>query len=155
MILFILGFICFAIIESFYSFPSFLQTKIFAFLTIIFLILIVLAFSKKGFIFTGQSLFKAYFFNKKLLFKKKIEIKDKSIVTLLTSSANQKLSFSILDNIDTVPNFSLFKIHLLNKGHTKKDLILSLKNKEKAKNALDFLTTNLKFNYEKYNPRRK
>ncbi|WP_339838173.1 hypothetical protein [uncultured Flavobacterium sp.] len=49
-------------------------------------------------------------------------------------------------------SYKSFEIHLLNEKHTYKKKIIALQNEEFNELAINFITENLKFNYENYSP---
>ncbi|QXP71754.1 hypothetical protein H0I29_06650 [Polaribacter sp. R2A056_3_33] len=114
--------------------------------------LISIAFLKRGFFTKNSNLYKGSFFLGKLFFKTRIDISDKSKITILKFRKSQKLSWFSGANPDLTVEHSSFEVNILNEMHTKREPILDLKRKESVETTTKFLTTNFDLKYEKYNP---
>jgi hypothetical protein len=121
-------------------------------LTFIFLAITSFAFSKKGFIKSDKLLFKGYFFKEYLLFKKKINLEDRPVVSILKHKRSQKFAFFSAAKPDLGIIFNAFSIHALNERHIKRDPLMYFNEEKNAEKALSFLTTDFDLRHELFSP---
>jgi len=119
---------------------------------LIYCLLIAIAFLKRGFIKIGTNLYRGSFLFNKLIFKTKIDFTKRPKLSILKFKKNQKLAFFSVANPDIASEFNAFDIYVLNENHTKRDLLLSLKDENNAKKGVAFLTHNFNLKYEDFSP---
>lgn len=119
---------------------------------IIFILLVILTLSKKGLVKNNLHLYKGIFIFNILLFKKKINLKNKICFSILKFRKSQKYAFFSAASPDASHSFNSFDLYLLNKKHTEKNLLISLKKEKNSKLAKDFVASFKDFNYELYSP---
>ncbi|RKS42523.1 hypothetical protein BC962_3248 [Gillisia mitskevichiae] len=113
---------------------------------------ISLAFSKKGMIKNGGKLYKAKFFQGYTIFKRKVDLNDRPVVSILKSKKRQKFAFFSAAKPDLSESFNTFEIFVLNKNHFKRDSIMYFKNENNAKEAIEFMTKDFPLRHELFNP---
>ncbi len=113
---------------------------------------LALAFSKKGLLKRGQKLYKTSSFLGFIIFRRKISIIERPIVSILKFKKKQKFAFVSSANPDQSETFNSFEIFVLNQRHTKRDSVIYFKKKENADKAIDFLTTNFPLKHEIFSP---
>ncbi|MEY8847305.1 hypothetical protein AB9K26_00695 [Psychroserpens sp. XS_ASV72] len=121
-------------------------------ITILLGIITIITFSRKGFVKVDGKVFKGYFFGKNLLLKKTIDITDKNAFTILKLRKKQKMAFFAAANPDMAQSFDCYDIAFLNKKHTIKEVVLSLKKEKNSKLATEFLSKNTDLKLEIYSP---
>ena len=113
---------------------------------------IALAFSKKtlikknGNLYVGKSIFGF------VLFRRKVKIDNRPILSLLKFKKNQKFAFVSAARPDQADSFNSFELFVLNEKHTKRDSVLYFKNEQNAEQAIDFLTTDFPLKHEIFSP---
>ncbi len=120
--------------------------------TIIYIVLICLAFTKKGLFKKGETLYRGLFFNKKIILCKKFDLTDKSKVSILKFRKTQKMAWFSDAKPDLGTNFISLDITLLNNKHTQKELLISLRKENKSKRTIEFLNKNFNLKEEIYSP---
>ena len=113
---------------------------------------VVLFFSKKGLAESDGRIFNGIFLGNLLIIKRKIDLTDKTACSILKFRKSQKYSFFSAARPDLAHGFNGFDVYLLNKRHTHKTRLLSLKKEENSKRAMDFLTQNTELKNEIYSP---
>ncbi len=113
--------------------------------------LVVLPFAKKGFLIKSNQLFLASFLFGKCLGKKKIDITNSPVVSVLEFSASKALWASAANPNLKASNY-IYQLNILNEKHTEREKIMFLENKENIDKALKFLTDNLDLRNEVYSP---
>lgn len=115
----------------------------FSFTTIIYFSITFLIFClynlKNGFLFTDNYLYKSLVLFKKHIYKEQVIVLDSDNYCEMRFKANQKTAFFSGANPDLAYDFSLFEFYLLNKTHGKKELICSVRDKEKSEKINVFL----------------
>lgn len=96
-----------------------------------------LALLKKGFLVKNKELYKGYFVLGKQLFKQKINLTDRTIVAVLKNKQHKRISTNTKEI-----KYKNFEINVLDKKQTKRDVLLVLKNEQKANEGVLFLTKN-------------
>lgn len=125
----------------------------FTFFFAVFLLFIVLIFSRKGFLIKKDRLYRASFFTGIAVHKKKVELKERPVISILKFKKKQKFAFFSAARPDLSHNFNAFDIYLLNNRHTRKNRLLSLKKEGMATEAIVFLTAHTSLKNEIYRPR--
>tara|TARA_R110002124_G_scaffold286715_1_gene468424 strand:- start:88 stop:609 length:522 start_codon:yes stop_codon:yes gene_type:complete len=149
------GFFIISLIGTFNSIPT--QSNIFEYLGLMFfvllsLILLILVFSKKGLQKTGEKLYRTISFREIIIFKTRIELSDRPIVSLLKFRKTQKFAFVSSANPDQGESFNVFEIFVLNERHTKRDSVIYFKHKESANTAIEFMTKDFALKHEIFSP---
>lgn len=121
-------------------------------LILVYGLIICLSFTKRGFINYNSDLYRGLFFKDKLILKKRIDLTDRSKISILKFRKSQKLAFFSAARPDLATEFNSFDINILNDRHTKREKIMSLKNKMNAENTIEFLTLNFNLKNEIYSP---
>ena len=132
-----------------------LNIKGYLMLTILILIygfIILLSFSKKGFLKIKSNLYRGLFFRDKLIFRKRIDLKDRPKISILKFRKTQKLAFFSAARPDLATEFNSFEINILNDKHTKREEIVTLRNIRNAENTIDFLELNFDLKNEIFSP---
>lgn len=122
------------------------------FVLLLFLYLISLTFSKKGLIVKDEKLYTAKIFNDFILFKKKVDLEDRPVVSILKFKKRQKLPFFSVAKPDLDNAFNSFEVFVLNERHIKRDSVIYFKNEENAQMALQFITGNFPLRHETFSP---
>ena len=124
------------------------------FLVILFLFLmfISLAFSKKGLIKKGDKLYKGKFFLGSTIFRRKIKLHNRPVVSILKFKKSQKLSFFSAARPDLGEQFNSFEIFILTGNHIKRDSVMYFKKEENAQKAIQFLTNDFPLRHEVFSP---
>lgn len=120
--------------------------------SLLFLFLMALAFSKKSLIKNGEKLFKAKSFLGFTLFKRKVDLSERPIVSILKFRKRQKFSFVSAASPDQSESFNSFEIFVLNDRHTKRESVFYFKKEENAKLAVEFLTNDFPLKLEVFSP---
>lgn len=126
---------------------------IFTFFFAVFLLFVVLIFSRKGFVIKKDRLYRASFFTGIAVHKRKIELRERPVISILKFKKKQKFAFFSAARPNLSHNFNAFDIYLLNDGHTRKNRLLSLKKEGAATEAIGFLTAHTTLKSETYSPR--
>ena len=122
------------------------------FFLFIFLAVMGFAFSKKGFQKSDGKLFKARFFQGKVLSRKTIDLVDRPVVSILKFKRSRKFAFFSAAKPDLASTFNSFEIYVLNDRHFKRDLLMRLTSEEKAVEAVEFLSSDFLLRHEVYSP---
>ena len=130
------------------------RNSIILILTLAFVTIIVITFSKKGILISEGNIFKTNYFAGRIIYKIRIEKNNKNVVSVLSAKAMPALGYSITDRLDFKHSMTIFKIFLLNKNHSDKKLIISVNSKENAEKTISFLTENNNCVFENYNPKK-
>ena len=125
---------------------------VFITILLLFIYLISLAFSKKGLIKKENKIYKAKFFRGLTLFKRKIDLTDRPVASILKFKKSQKLAFFSAAKPDLNESFNSFEIFVLNKTHYKRDSIIYFKNESSAKKAIEFITQDFSLRHEVFSP---
>lgn len=119
---------------------------------LVFLIYFGTAFSKKGIGVFKETLYKTYYSFGLFLFKSKIKQASKTSYSILTFRKAQKYAFFSAAKPDLASTDFYFDFYLLNKKHTIKELIISVKNEDHKTMITDFLDNNTNLTKEIYSP---
>ncbi len=122
------------------------------FFIFIFIVVMGFAFSKKGFQKRDGKLFKAKFFQGKVLSRKTIDLVDRPVVSILKFKRSRKYAFFSAAKPDLASSFNAFEIYVLNERHIKRDLLMRLTSEDKAIKAVEFLSSDLLLRHEVYSP---
>ena len=114
---------------------------------------ISIAYARKGLVEKNGNLYRCIFLDRQLLIKKKINQKDKLDFSVLKFKKSQKMAWFSTARPDLGTGFDTFDITLLNKDHTKKDLMISVKKEEYADLVVEFLKKNSTLNHNSYQPK--
>jgi len=114
--------------------------------------LISFIFSKKGLLINNHGLYKAYFVFGILLFKRKVELKNKPVVTILKLRKSQNLPSVGIVYPSSRHSFHIYYLHLLNQSHTIKTELIGVKKKGNAQKMIHFLAENTNLMFEIYSP---
>ena len=87
-----------------------------------------------------------------MLFRRKVKIDNRPILSLLKFKKNQKFAFVSAARPDQADSFNSFELFVLNEKHTKRDSVLYFKNEQNAEQAIDFLTTDFPLKHEIFSP---
>lgn len=149
----VLGGAVFVLIVKILSLGMYVKSLMFvSLLTVLFIILISIAFTKKGLTIINDELYRAVFLGEKLIIKKKISLQNKTKIATLKLRGVQKMAWFSDARPDMADTFNKFDIALLNNKHTEKDILISVTNEEKSEQAILFLEQNFKLNHEIYSP---
>ncbi|WP_299676757.1 hypothetical protein [uncultured Tenacibaculum sp.] len=147
------GFPIVAIINLIYRVkPFFLKSLIVLFFIILLIAMICSIFLKKGIVKENNNLYQATFLFDKLLQKKKVDLNQKSKVSILKFKRSQKMAWFSVANPDASLTYLRSDVTLLNEKHTTKDVLVSLDDEEKANQVVAFLEEYFQFEYEIYSP---
>lgn len=119
---------------------------------IIFLLLLLITILKKGLVKDTHQLYIGTFIFNTLLFKKRVDLRNKTCFSILKFRKSQKYAFFSAANPDAAHSFNTFDIYLLNEKHTEKDMLISLKKEKNSVLASDFISSFKHFKYEIYSP---
>jgi hypothetical protein len=108
--------------------------------------------SKKGLLINEKGLFKAYFVLNLLIFKQKIDLNNKPIVTILNLRRSQNLPSAGIVYPSSRHSFHIYYLYLLNQSHTIKTELIAIKKEENAQKMIHFLTENTNLKFEIYSP---
>lgn len=125
---------------------------VFIFALLLFFYLIALAFSSKGLIKNQEKLYTAKFFNGFTLFKSRVTLKDRPVVSVLKFKKRQKYVWFSIAKPDLDKAFNSFEIFVLNERHIKRDSVMYFTNEENSKKAVEFLTTDFPLRHELFSP---
>lgn len=126
---------------------------VFVFLSILlFVYLVGMVFSRRGLVSKDNKLYLGVFYFNILFFKKQIYLGEWNKVSVLKFSRRQKLAFFTSANPDLSEQFNSFDLCLLNDKHTRRHVLISLKNEENVQNAIRFLSANFNLKFEVYSP---
>ncbi|MDB4180976.1 hypothetical protein N9611_01855 [Flavobacteriaceae bacterium] len=114
--------------------------------------IVCIAFTKIGLLKKEDKLYRGLYFEKKLILKKKIDVTNKSKVSILKFKRNQKMAWFSAAKPDLSLEYNAFDITLLNDKHTQKETLISLSNKGISKKAVEYLVTNFSMICEIYSP---
>ena len=124
----------------------------FIFTLLIFLYLTALAFSSKGLVKNGDRLYTAKFFKDFTLFKSKVGLNDRPVVSVLKFKKRQKYVWFSIAKPDLDKAFNSFEIFVLNERHIKRDSVMYFKSEESSQKAVEFLTTDFPLRHEVFSP---
>ncbi len=116
-------------------------------------VLVVLAFSKRGFVVVDGQLFKAQFFVRIVISKSQIDMSKYPKLSVLKFRKTRKLPWFSVAQPDASVDFNSFEINILNEKHTQRNVLMDLKNKKNVNPTIDFLTSNTGLTFENYNPK--
>lgn len=119
---------------------------------IIFLFLLLLTISKKGLVKDTHQLYTGIFIFNTLVFKKRVDLRNKTCFSILKFRKSQKYAFFSAAKPDAAHSFNTFDIYLLNEKHTEKDMLISLKKEKNSTLASDFISSFKDYRYEIYSP---
>jgi hypothetical protein len=119
---------------------------------LIYFSMICLAFSRRGLLKKGSDLYRGLYFKNILLLKKKINLTNKTKISILRFRRSQKMAWFSIARPDLATGFNAFDINLLNHKHTQRELLISFRNIDNANKAIDFLETNFDLKHEIYSP---
>lgn len=122
------------------------------FFILIYFVIFSFAFSKIGFLKLHENLYRGLFVYGKLLFKKKIDLKNRNKIATLKFKRYRKLAFISRAKPDLSEKFNSFEINLLNEKHTERDLIIILENEIDSRKLISFLESNFTLKHENFNP---
>jgi hypothetical protein len=109
-------------------------------------------FSKKGLHINKKGLYKAYFVFDILIFKRKVELKNKPIITILKLRKSQNLPSVGIVYPSSSHSFYMYYLYLLNQTHTIKTELIAIKKEENAQKLIEFLTESTNLKFENYRP---
>lgn len=112
---------------------------------LLFIFLIGIIFSRRGLVSKDNKLCLGVFYFNTLIFKKKIDLNEWTKISILKFNRRQKLAFFTSANPDLSEQFNSFDVCLLNNKHTRRRVLISLKNEENAQNAIRFLKKKFQF----------
>ena len=118
----------------------------------LFFYLVSLAFSKKGLVKKGHKLYKAKIFNGVTLSKRKVDLTDRPVVSILKFRKSQKMIWFSIAKPDLAQSFNSFEVFVLNERHIKRDSVMYFESEENANKAVDFLTTGFPLKHEIFSP---
>ena len=118
----------------------------------LFITLILTVMTKKGLATDDHQIYKGIFLFNFLLYIKRINLRNKTCFSILKFKKRQKYAFVSAANPDASHSFNTFDIYLLNKKHTEKEMLISLKKEQKSKLASDFISSFIGFTCEIYSP---
>jgi len=121
-------------------------------LCIIYGVLICISYSKRGFIKINSDLYRGLFFRNKLILKKRIDLRNKSVISVLKFKKHQKFAFFSAAKPDLATSFNALEINILNDRHTVREEIITIKMTENADRTIKFLTTNFNLKNEVFSP---
>lgn len=113
---------------------------------------VCLAFTKRGLLKKDSVLYRGLFFKNILLIKKKINLTNKSKVSILKFKRSRKMAWFSVARPDLASGFNAFDINLLNDKHTQKELLISLSNIDTATKTINFLESKFDLKHEIYSP---
>ena len=122
-----------------------------AFITSLFLAVSVFVM-KKGLVIDNQGINVGYFSWGKLILKDPITTLNVSAVSLLKFKRRERGAYMSIANPEFSTSFNTFEIYLLNKKHTIKNKIITLRREENAISTIEFITRNSDFKHEIYSP---
>ncbi|MBU2995314.1 hypothetical protein KO500_02670 [Cellulophaga baltica] len=119
---------------------------------LMYVLLVCLAFTKRGLLSLNSELYRGLFFSDKLILKKKIDLNNKTDVAILKFKRSQKMAWFSVAKPDLASDFNAFDITLLNKKYTQKEMLVSLSNEAICKIAINFLEKEFGLQHEVYSP---
>ena len=122
------------------------------FLITLYIHLVVFAFQKRGFVKKQTDLYSGAFFFDILLRKKRIVLENYNKLAVLKLRKSQKTAWLAGPNPDNANSFNSFEINILNKKHTKRKPIITLKKEYQSNKVIEFLTSNFNLTLETYSP---
>lgn len=124
----------------------------FLFFFAVFLLFVMLIFSRKGFVIKKNRLYRTSFFSGIPLHKQRVELQARPVISILKFKKKQKLIFFSIARPNLSHGFNAFDIYLLNERHTRKNKLLSLKKEVMAIEAANFLIAHTSLKKEAYSP---
>ena len=141
------------IIYKITTLESYFKTNALLIFFILLLISVICSvFLKKGIVKENNNLYQGTFLFDKLLQKKKMDLNQKSKVSILKFKRSQKMAWFSVANPDASLTYLRSDVTLLNEKHTTKDVLVSLDDEEKANQVVAFLEEYFQFEYEVYSP---
>lgn len=119
---------------------------------LLFFYLVSLTFSKKGLIKKDHKLFKAKIFNGVTLSKRRVDLTDRPVVSILKFRKSQKMIWFSIAKPDLAKSFNSFEVFVLNDRHIKRDSVMYFETEDNATKALEFLTNNFPLRHELFSP---
>ncbi|WP_075343498.1 hypothetical protein [Tenacibaculum agarivorans] len=113
---------------------------------------IMILFLKSVLLKKGNSLYSGTYIFGKLLFKKKVNLTNKTKLATLKLNKRQKMAWFSIANPDQGLSYYKNDITLLNDKHTRKILLVSLSDEVLAQKAVTFLEKNFDLIHEVYSP---
>jgi len=113
---------------------------------------IMILFLKSGFLKKENNLYSGTYIFGKLLFKRKIDLTNKTKMATLKLNKRQKMAWFSIANPDQTLSYYKNDITLLNDKHTQKTLLLSLSEELLTAKAITFLEENFDLVHEVYSP---
>src|SRR5690606_23503650 len=83
---------------------------------------------------------------------KKVDLTDKTDISILKYKGAQKFTFAVVANPNQTYEVYNNRIYLLNSNHSVKDLIFTTKDASSAEKAVSFINENFGLNFSNYNP---
>ena len=108
--------------------------------------------SKNGFVIKNNELRTAKFIFKTPWKGKKVDLSDKTDISILKYKGAQRFTFAVVANPNQTYEVYNNRIYLLNSNHSVKDLIFTTKDASSAEKAVSFLNENFGLNFSNYNP---
>lgn len=118
----------------------------------LYLMLVCFSFTKRGLLKVDTNLYRGLFFYDKLISKTKINLEEKTKISVLKFKKFQKTAWFTVAKPDLGLNFNTFDINLLNDSHTIRNTLISLQSEVKSKETIEFLSEKFNLKYEIYNP---
>ena len=115
-------------------------------------ILLLIIFSKKGFLFNNNSFYLSYTFLNNNIYSKNISLDGKTSFTFLKQNILQKNTYLSAGGPDLSYNDISFSIVLLNKNHTQKKHLITVNSIKNIEDLKLFLENSTNLNYEIYSP---
>lgn len=108
--------------------------------------------SKNGFIIENNELSTAKFVFKIPWSSKKVNLTDKTDISILKYKGSQKFIFALVANPNQAYEVYSNRIYLLNSNHSVKELIFTTKDDLDAEKAISFINESFGLNFSNYNP---
>lgn len=108
--------------------------------------------SKNGFVIKNGQLRTAKFVFGQSWTSKKVDLTDKTDISILKFKGVQKFTFAVVANPNQGYEVYNNKIYLLNSNHSVKDLLYTTKDEAAAEKAIGFINETCNLNFSDYNP---
>ena len=122
------------------------------FFLLLFFYVVSLAFSHKGLVKKGDKLYKAKIFNGVTLSKRRVDLTERPVVSILRFKKSQKMIWFSIAKPDLGKMFNSFEVFVLNESHTKRELVIYFTSEENANKAVEFLTSGFPLKHEIFSP---
>ncbi len=109
-------------------------------------------FFKRRLLKKESELYRGLYCFGKLILKKKISLNNKDQVSILKFRKTQKMAWFSNANPDLALTFQKSDVTLLNKKHTKREMLISLDSEDLAIKTIAFLENNFDLEYNVYSP---